>query len=116
MTVSIICGVHCATIPILMLILPLTDAVLEINAWIEWGVIGSTIVIGTWALTAGFKRHHRALMWTLFLVGVAIILSGKLLVEEDLEPWLVVTGAGFLVAAHFNNLRACRIPGHRHST
>jgi hypothetical protein len=51
----LLCAVHCAVTPILVVLAP----TLAPGETIEWVLLGLTVILGAWAIASGLKRHGR---------------------------------------------------------
>jgi hypothetical protein len=79
--------------------------------WLELPLLLGALVIGLWALVPPYLRDHRKpLAVRLFLVGIGLIFSSRLVVgpleTSPLETGLTVVGVIFVASAHVANLRA----------
>ncbi|MCS7078484.1 MAG: MerC domain-containing protein [Chloracidobacterium sp.] len=105
---SLICAIHCLATPVLIGILPLLGLGLLTEPWLEWSLIGFTGTVGF--LTLWPSYHHRHRRWqplALFGVGLALILTAKLVADEgsSLEASGMVAGALFVAGANLTNHR-----------
>ena len=110
-TASLVCAIHCAVLPLVMVTLPILGVNIIHNASFEYGMIGLAFLIGTRALWHGFSRHHRRLTpWMLFVAGMTLLIIKEIWQSYELAflPFAVL----LIVGAHLLNYRWCR-PGHR---
>jgi hypothetical protein len=115
MTASTLCAIHCAVVPVLFTSLPLLGLGFLANAWLEWGMIVLTLIIGAYSIGMSYLRIHRKPQ-PLFLLtaGFAIIVLGHLFATGWTDMVVVPAGGLFIAAAHFVNYKftgACRHNG-----
>jgi len=109
-TTSILCAIHCVCLPLLVASLPVLGVNVVHNLLFEYGMIGLAFGIGTWALSHGFRRHHRRFTpWLLFTAGMLLLIAKQLWHQYELRllPFAVI----LIIAAHLLNYRLSR-PGH----
>ncbi len=106
-TATSLCALHCILLPVILPALPLFGlSFLADHAW-EHVFLLITGVLGSYAVLSGFKRYHRRLYpFYLLLVGIAVYWM-KHDFSEEVQPYMIVIGASFIVAAHIINLRLC---------
>lgn len=71
--ISLVCALHCLLLPI---ILPVSTAFIH-NIFVEIGLMGGAIVVGCWALYHGYHAHGFRLPFTLFVIGILLIITGN---------------------------------------
>jgi MerC mercury resistance protein len=106
-TTSILCAIHCAVLPLVVASLPVLGINIIHNLFFEYGMIGLAFLIGTWALSHGFRKHHRRYIpWLLFTGGMLFLIAKQLWhqYEFQLLPFAVV----LIIAAHLLNYRLCK--------
>jgi ABC-type nickel/cobalt efflux system permease component RcnA len=139
---STICAIHCATIPVILLFLPLIGLEFITDPFIEIALIGLSLIVGVYTLTRGYLRHHRRIYpIILFIAGLAIIAIGHFAFGHELHEGEVSTidalgifgaviipvGAIMIAIAHYMNRKMCLsckvdhdhehvdVDGHTHS-
>ncbi|KAA2244768.1 MerC domain-containing protein [Chitinophaga agrisoli] len=111
---SLLCAVHCAVLPLMMMLLPLMGFQLLENEALEYGLMGFTFLVGSIALYRGYRYHHRqGKPLLLFITGLVLLLLGHFLQTGLPGLGIIATGALFIIIAHWWNLRQCR---HYHKT
>lgn len=106
-TATSLCALHCILLPILLPALPLLGlSFLADHAW-EHVFLIITAILGAYALFSGFKRYHRKI-YPFYLLAIGVIVYWiKHDFATDIQPYFIVIGASFIVAAHLINLRLC---------
>ena len=111
---SLACAIHCALLPLFMTSLPLFGTNIIHNPWFEAGMILLALAIGSYSLFHGYKKHHHStLPLLLFVLGFSFLVLKQFFIHY--ETWLLIPAVLFIVTAHINNYRFCRIHNHAHS-
>lgn len=109
--VSLLCVVHCLSVPLLVLFSP------SINLWL-WGsegfhlfLLAIVVPLSLLAYRRGFLHHRKmALLWPgligLVTVVVAAILE-LILISHEMAALLTTLGGVGLIISHWRNMRAC---------
>ncbi len=106
---SLLCALHCAALPLLLSLAPLTGLQFLDNPWIEYTLILLSVVIASNALIHGYRRHHQKLMALLVAAtGFSLITMGRLIEVEWSEVLLTSTGGVVIAMAHLLNWRDIR--------
>jgi len=112
---TIACAIHCALLPLLLSSLPLFGINILHNIFFETGMILLAMLIGTYSLSHGYRRHHHHLLpLVLFISGIFFLLLKQFI--TSLHIWLLIPAVLLIVSAHFLNWRFCRKAKHCHST
>jgi len=106
-TATSLCALHCILLPVLLPALPLLGlGFLADHTW-EHIFLLSTAVLGSVALFSGFKKYHRRIYpFYLLFLGIGIYWI-KHDFAENIQPFFILVGASFIVAAHLINLKLC---------
>ena len=110
--VSILCFVHCLSIPIILTLLPnLTGSFIateEFHAWLVYIVIPASIL----ALGLGCKQHKRISTLALGLSGLGLLIAAINVHSSGLdhhwEQRLTVLGTLLIAFAHIRNFKLCK--------
>ena len=105
--VSLVCAVHCLTVPFLMTVLPLAGLGVLLGGSLEILFIVASVILATCSLCWGFRRHRR---WRVFVVlgaALTMIAVGRFLASEPYELLFVFIGAMVLAAGHVLNRYLC---------
>lgn len=111
MAASLLCLLHCALTPLLILFLPTLDFT---DSW--WTHFILAIGVGAFAILAfqrGYQHHHKLLPVTLGFAGLTLIILALFIDSEphsgiDLEHILpTVAGSILLVCGHALNMHSC---------
>lgn len=107
--VSIICAIHCAGLPFLFSILPLTGLSFLENIWVELCFIFLSLLIACYALIRCYLKHHRnPLALIIVFAGFVSIGAGHALHMETMEMVLTSIGAIAIATAHVINWKHVR--------
>jgi hypothetical protein len=101
MWMSLLCAVHCAALPLLLVMAPAIGSRFFASDLLEWLLIGFAMIFAIWSITRGYlKEHHKR------LPGVILaVVAGKIFLPDNLEPIAGVIGSLGIAAAQFINLR-----------
>jgi hypothetical protein len=106
--VSLVCAVHCLTVPFLVTVLPLAGVGVLLGGSLEILFIVASVILATCSLCWGFRRHGR---WRVFIVlgaALTVIAVGRFLASEPYELVFVFMGAMVLAAGHLLNRYLCQ--------
>ncbi len=105
---STLCVLHCGLLPLLLTAAPWLARGFLAEETFEWVMIGLSLAIGMFALTRGFRLHHRkwSALWY-FFAGAVIIVGAKFLLVES-ERLLLPAGAMMIALSHIQNWRLCK--------
>ena len=103
-----LCAFHCLSLPILIPMVPLVGASFFAQDWFERTILSMSMIVGFWALFAGFYRYHRQIypLYSLALGG--LIYWNKDMFGESYEPFTIAVGAFLIIGAHIANLKLCK--------
>lgn len=111
---SMACAIHCAVLPLFLSSLPVFGANIINNTVFEVIMILLALIIGTYSLSHGFKKHHHnRFPLILFFLGFAFLVLKQFFILY--ETWLLIPAVSFIILAHVFNYRFCRIHNHAHS-
>lgn len=105
---SLLCAIHCAVLPFVLVLLPVIGLGFLANDRFEGGFVMVASVLAMIVLTRGFRRHQQPLPLMLAVLGIALLLLGVTGVVSHsiiVHSVLVTTGGLSLASAHFFNLR-----------
>ncbi len=105
---SVACAIHCAILPLLLTSLPLFGINIINNSFFEWSMIGIAFIVGSYALSHGYKRHHRN--WKplmIFSVGFIFLILKQIFYTH--EFFFLVPAVSCILYAHFLNYRYCGV-------
>jgi hypothetical protein len=103
---SLLCAVHCASMPLLIAIIPLIGAEFLHNPLLELILIGTTVIIAGAILIKDYLHIHKSFAPIgLLLIGIAAKLSGIFIFGQQYEPVVVTSGAAFILLAYIANWR-----------
>lgn len=111
---SLACAIHCAILPLLLTSLPVMGVNIIDNTAFEYFMIALTVVIGVYSLWHGFKKHHHSLIPVIvFLIGVVFLIAKQ--IWHTQQVIFLSVALLFILYAHLQNLRLCRLHNHAHS-
>lgn len=106
MITSVACAIHCAILPLILTSLPLFGINIINNSFFEWTMIGIAFVVGCYALSHGYRRHHRNWKPLLVFTGGFIFLILKQVFYKH-EFLFLGPAVSLILYAHFLNFRYC---------
>ena len=113
-TTSVACAIHCAVLPLLLTSLPVFGFDIISNAFFEYGMIILAFLVGAYALSHGFlKHHHRFLPFSIFSVGILFLVAKQ--VWHDLHLFFLFPAVAAIISAHYLNYRLCKVHRHAHA-
>ncbi len=108
---SLLCAIHCAALPFVLVMLPFIGLGFLANDRFEIGFVVLASVLAMVVLTRGFRRHQQPLPLLLAALGIALLVLGVSDVVSHallVHSVLVTIGGVSLASAHFSNSRSCR--------
>lgn len=104
---SVMCLVHCAALPLSVVLLPTAAGLLlDHSSAFHWLLLGFALPVSGFALWLGSRRHRRPGALALGLAGlVAMLLGVSHVVSNQAEIPLTIGGSIAVAAAHLWNLR-----------
>jgi len=116
LTSSLICAIHCASIPILLSFSTLSSLHFLGNHYVEWVFISFGVVFVFISLWPSFKKiHHKIKPLVYAAIGFGFIALGRLDLNELWEVINTVLGAVIVSVAHYLNWRLLSIVrNHKH--
>ncbi len=108
-TGSLLCAIHCAVLPLLIVLLPSLGIAAWLGAGFELGFVAFVTLLGLFTLAWGYRRHRAMRALGLLLPGLAALWLGVLYapLHHDMIPHAItMTLGGILVGTgHIANLR-----------
>ncbi|WP_316747226.1 MerC domain-containing protein [Pedobacter gandavensis] len=108
---SVACAIHCAALPFLITLLPLWGLGFLAKPWVEFSMIGLSLLIGTWSLARSYPKHKR-------IIPILVLITGFLLIGTGhygfhfLEAVLIPLGGFTIAFAHLINWKYARNCAH----
>ena len=115
LSAGVICAIHCALLPLFISSLPLFGIELLNNIYFELAMILIAVLIGTFSLWHGYKRHHHHLLpLYLFYAGIVLLVLHQFFTDAKLL--FVVPSSLFIISAYYLNWKYCRVAKHCHAS
>ncbi len=109
MSASIICAVHCALLPLVLMLVPALGLAWLDSAWVDWTMVTVAAGIAFKAHRAGHRLHKRCLPANVALAGIALIITTICLFKGSVsQHYVQASGALLITGSHFLNRRFCR--------
>lgn len=106
---SLICAVHCATIPLLLSFSSLGSLHFLGNKFIEWAFISLGLIFVIISLLPSYKKIHKnSKPLIIAFLGFLLIAFGRLNLSEIFEIVNTVAGAFIVSYAHYLNWKLLR--------
>ncbi len=110
---SFVCALHCLSLPILTLLLPISNVTFLLEIGFDFGMIFFSFCLGLSSLLHGYFHHHSSrLAISFFLMGFATLVLGMLSVGSLFhydEHFFLAIGGFMLTFAHFLNWHLSRL-------
>lgn len=104
---SILCAIHCAATPILVIFLPFLGS--HGSDWFEIAMIIFIIILGGSSLQHSYKGHHQNIFPAIYFgIGVTLMVIGLFLHSDELttiHTIVMVTGGIFSAIGQIYNLK-----------
>jgi hypothetical protein len=110
-TASIICAIHCAIFPFIVLFLTFYGLNFAAGPLMEFSLISTSVLIGLFTFTHGYLNHHKSLLpLSIFLIGLSIVFISHYMFHDvthdgSISPEMIFSPVGaFLIGtAHYLN-------------
>lgn len=110
---SVACAIHCAVLPLFLSSLPLFGVNIIENPVFEYGMIGIALIIGSYSLYHGKKKHHHSwLPLVVFAIGISLLVAK--MIWHSWHLVILAPAVICIVAAHWLNYKMCRHHNHAH--
>lgn len=107
---SVICAIHCAVWPLLLMLLPIAGNSLHEHEYLEYALLSFSFLVGIWSLGRGYLlKHKRAASLLLFIISFCILVFAHLYMDSIAELLIIFLAAVGIIIAHLLNLRWCKI-------
>lgn len=100
---SILCGIHCLSVPFLMGAFPLLGLDFVANHEFEWVMMILIFVVAGLGYYHGYRRHRKAAVFGFLAVGVVIFAGIRPLLPEELHPVATICGGVAFILGHWKN-------------
>lgn len=105
MCTSVVCMVHCLSIPFFLLFgFDTVHRVID-QKWIEWMIIAIALTIGIASFLGGFIAHKQHFIAVLFVAGFLLLVNGESVGHAGISLGLSISGALVIAYAHVQNLK-----------
>ena len=109
-SVSTLCAIHCALMPLVVALLPLIGLEFLADERTEVALLGLSVAIGLASLGLGFALHRHKRVAAALLVGFLLLASGRAAESAQAEVMgttLTVGGGLSVAASHLMSRRCC---------
>ena len=109
---SALCVVHCLLTPVLLSFSTVVAHLMPAEESVHRSLALLVALFGAVALLVGFRKHRRAVVLLMMLVGLGCIAGaawfGDKLPSHAMEVTITFCGSGFMIAAHRLNHTFCK--------
>lgn len=102
---SILCGIHCLSVPFLLGVLPMIGLDVVADHSFEWVMIAIIFAVAGASYVSGFRAHRRKAIFLFLAVGVTVFALLRPSLPESLHPIATIAGGLTFVAGHWQNWR-----------
>jgi len=104
---SVACAIHCALLPLVLTALPIFGINIIDNKAFEYFMILLAFAIGAYALSHGYRKHHKnAAPLIVFSCGMLFLFAKE--IWHDYSVILLIPAVTLIVSAHIINFKLCR--------
>lgn len=102
-TLSVLCAIHCLSVPLLVGVLPLAGLGFVANHEFEWVMMGTIFVVAGISYLSGYRRHRRREIFWFLGAGVVVFLAVRPFLSEELHPVATLAGGLTFIVGHWKN-------------
>lgn len=107
---SILCAIHCALMPVLLVAAPAASEAFLHDARLEWTVFVLIVVFAAIGLISGYRRHRSHQPPMLAFGGIALLALGLTQFHGGTTGMVLAVGGGLMLAvSQFYNVRLRRL-------
>lgn len=106
--VSILCSIHCALMPVLILSSAIVGWQIERLEELESPLFIAAAIIGSVSIFQAYFHRKRSRAVYFLLAGLALIVAGGFMESVWLEPALRVMGSLLIISAHIVNKKTLK--------
>lgn len=111
---SLLCAVHCALLPFLLVLLPLFRLEFILGNTAELVLVAGTVSLATASFIRSYQKHRHKRVGLLMLAGFAAFFYGALAAPSEEIEVVVTSGGGILIAVgHYLSWSYLHRPKHR---
>ena len=103
--ISILCSIHCALTPLLIISTALAGSQMQILERLEMPLFLTAAIIGSVSVIQVYLKTKRPLALYFLFAGLFMIIAGGFIKPESLEPIARISGSIFIIFAHLVNKR-----------
>lgn len=100
---SVLCAIHCLSVPLLLGALPLFGLDFVANHEFEWVMMGLIFAVAGVSYVNGYRRHGRKEVFWFLLAGVLVFALVRPFLPETLHPVATIAGGLTFIAGHWKN-------------
>lgn len=113
---SLICAIHCAIMPIILVLMPFLATSFIVTTQLEWLLFGVSALLALFSVCWGARKHKSKMIFALLSVALLLIVAGLVshgghgeIVHQHFgwQSVLMTAGGLLLAAVHFINRRLC---------
>lgn len=125
MATSLACAIHCAALPLVIGVLPLIGMGFMAHGLFDWAMVGIAIIVGSFSLMHGHKKHKKHTPICFFIPGIFIILISLFVFthengcgscaghshDDEGIPYhsiMMAIGGIMISVSHFINMKLCK--------
>ncbi len=103
MVLSVVCAIHCLSVPFLMGVLPLLGFGFLADHGFEWVMVSVIFLVAGLSYVNGYRRHGKAAIFLFLAVGVLVFAGIRPFLTEELHPIATLFGGTVFVLGHWKN-------------
>lgn len=100
---SVLCAIHCLSVPFLMGVLPLVGLDFVADHEFEWVMMSFIFIVAGWSYVNGYRRHGKVGIFVFLAIGVLIFAGIRPFLPEELHPVATISGGLVFVLGHWKN-------------
>jgi len=110
-----LCLVHCAALPMLLIVVPIASGTLSADLHFHLAMLALIVPVTVLALASGYQHHRNHRIVAAGALGLALLVLAATYAHSSLgmaaEALITIAGSTVLAIAHVRNMRQCRMPG-----
>lgn len=102
-SLSILCAIHCLSVPFLVGVLPLLGLDFMADHGFEWVMMALIFSVAAISYYSGYRRHRHKAIFAFLFIGILVFALVRPFLPEDLHSIATLAGGTVFILGHWKN-------------